>query len=184
MRTIFTFDPVERFIAGTVGGPGERTFFLQARNGARVTSVVAEKAQVLAIAERIALLLRELKRLDPSFRMHSGPQEPVDELPLEQPILEEFRVGVIALTWVSDRQLISIELQGVTPGDVDNDELLDDDDESAPDILRAVLTPSQADAFAKRSLAVVNAGRLPCPFCGLPLDPRGHLCPRANGYRR
>ncbi len=58
MRTIFTFDPVERFIAGTVGGPGERTFFLQARNGARVTSVVAEKAQVLAIAERIALLLR------------------------------------------------------------------------------------------------------------------------------
>ena len=42
----------------------------------------------------------------------------------------------------------------------------------------------KAVAFAQRSKALVNAGRLPCPFCGIPIDPRGHLCPRANGYRR
>ncbi|HEY5033265.1 MAG TPA: DUF3090 family protein, partial [Actinomycetes bacterium] len=41
-----------------------------------------------------------------------------------------------------------------------------------------------ARAFAQRAAAVVGAGRPPCPFCGLPLDPTGHLCPRQNGYRR
>jgi len=41
-----------------------------------------------------------------------------------------------------------------------------------------------ARAFVKRALALVAAGRPPCPFCGFPLDPGGHVCPRANGYRR
>jgi uncharacterized repeat protein (TIGR03847 family) len=60
----------------------------------------------------------------------------------------------------------------------------EDDEEEAPDLLRVSLTLAQADAFAKRTAAVVGAGRLPCPFCGIPIDPTGHLCPRANGYRR
>ena len=40
------FDPPERFVAGTVGPPGQRTFFLQAREGVRVVSVALEKQQV------------------------------------------------------------------------------------------------------------------------------------------
>ncbi len=110
-RTIFLFDPVERFVAGTVGEPGDRTFFLQARTGSRITSVVVEKAQVFVIAERMGLLLRELKRTDPALRLNSAIGS--DDAPLEQPILEEFRAGVMALTWLSDRQLISIELQSL-----------------------------------------------------------------------
>ena len=181
-RTIFLFDPVERFVAGPVGEPGDRTFFLQARTGSRITSVVVEKAQVFVIAERMGLLLRELKRTDPALRLNSAIGS--DDAPLEQPILEEFRAGVMALTWLSDRQLISIELQALLESGEETEELLSDDDESAPELLRVVLTPAQAESFAKRCLALVHAGRLPCPFCGLPLDPRGHVCPRANGYRR
>ena len=41
-----------------------------------------------------------------------------------------------------------------------------------------------ARAFSKRAQSVVSAGRQPCPFCGGPVDPGGHLCPRANGFRR
>lgn len=180
-RIIFNFDPVERFVAGTVGEPGERAFYLQARSGARLTSVLVEKAQVFAIAERIGFLLRELKRNDVTFRVETLLR---DDGPLEQPVFEEFRVGVIALTWLSDRDLVSIDLQAVTPQDPENEELLTEDSDDAPDLLRVVLTPSQAQSFATRALLVVNAGRPPCPFCGLALDPRGHLCPRANGYRR
>ena len=68
--------------------------------------------------------------------------------------------------------------------DSDEEELVDDDEEGAPDLLRVSLTLAQAEAFAKRTAAVVGAGRLPCPFCGIPIDNTGHLCPRANGYRR
>ena len=181
-RNIFLFDPVERFVAGTVGQPGDRTFFLQARTGSRITSIVVEKAQVYVIAERMGLLLRELRRGNPALRITSN--QTSDDLPLEQPILEEFRAGVMGLTWLSDRELVSIELQALPETGEETEELFSDDDDNAPDLLRVILTLPQADAFAKRCLAVVNAGRLPCPFCGLPLDPNGHVCPRANGYRR
>jgi uncharacterized repeat protein (TIGR03847 family) len=180
-RIVFTFDPVERFIVGTVGEPGERTFFLQARTGTRLTSVVVEKAQVFALSERIGFLLRELKRNDPTLRFETSPR---DDAPLEQPILEEFRVGVIGLSWLSDRNLVSIELQAVTEMDQESEEIALDDSEAAPDLLRVLLTPEQAQSFSVRALVVLNAGRPPCPFCGLALDPRGHVCPRANGYRR
>ena len=61
---IHSFDPPERFVAGTVGPPGQRTFFLQARSGARVTTVALEKQQVSVLAERIEELLDELIRTD------------------------------------------------------------------------------------------------------------------------
>jgi uncharacterized repeat protein (TIGR03847 family) len=50
--------------------------------------------------------------------------------------------------------------------------------------VRVVLSPPQARSFVRRARALVSAGRPPCPFCGGPLDPTGHVCPRANGYKR
>lgn len=185
-RIINTFDPVERFVVGTVGEPGERSFFLQARTGNRLASVLLEKTQVIAIADRLEILLRELRRLDPALVIERLDR---DDQPLETPIVEEFRVGVVSLSWLSDREMISIELQGVDENSPEGLEGLQseeifNDDTDGPDLLRVILTPSQTDAFVKRAAAVVNAGRPPCPFCGLALDPKGHVCPRANGYRR
>jgi uncharacterized repeat protein (TIGR03847 family) len=180
-RIVSTFDPAERFVVGTVGEPGERSFFLQARAGARLTSVLLEKAQVIAIADRLEILLRELRRVDPSMVIEELPR---DERPLDTPIVEEFRVGIVSLSWLSDRDVISLEMQAVNENSPESEEILSDDDTDAPDLLRVILTPSQTDAFVKRATAVVNAGRPPCPFCGLALDPQGHVCPRSNGYRR
>lgn len=180
-RIVNTFDPVERFVVGTVGEPGERSFFLQARQGNRLISVLLEKTQVIAIADRLEVLLRELRRIEPSLVIERLPQ---DEQPLETPIVEEFRVGIVSLSWLSDREMISVELQAVNENEPDGQEIYADDDSDAPDLLRVILTPSQTSAFVRRAAAVVNAGRPPCPFCGLALDPRGHVCPRANGYRR
>jgi len=181
MPRIFLFDPVERFVVGTVGIPGERTFFLQARTGSRLVSVSLEKAQVAAIADRVLQILREIRLSEPLTVIE---RVGYDEQPLESPIDEEFRVGVIGLAYVSERRLIEIDLQAITDSDNADDELLEIDTSSDQDILRVLMTLGYAESFAKRANTVVAAGRAPCPFCGGPIDPNGHLCPRSNGYRR
>jgi uncharacterized repeat protein (TIGR03847 family) len=178
---IFLFDPVERFVAGTVGIPGERTFFLQARTGLRLVSVSLEKAQVAAVADRVLQILREIRLSEPLAVFE---RVAYDDQPLESPIDEEFRVGVIGLAYVSDRRLIEIDLQAIVDSDNADEELLEIDTTSDQDILRILMTLGYAESFAKRANTVVAAGRAPCPFCGGPIDPNGHLCPRANGYRR
>ena len=181
MSRILLFDPVERFVAGTVGIPGERTFFLQARTGSRLVSVSLEKAQVAAIADRVLQILREIRQSEPLAVFE---RVAYDDQPLESPIDEEFRVGVIGLAYVTDRRLIEIDLQAIVDSDDADEELLDIDTSSDQDILRILMTLGYAESFAKRANTVVAAGRAPCPFCGGPIDPNGHLCPRANGYRR
>ena len=178
---IFLFDPVERFVVGTVGIPGERTFFIQARTGTRLVSVALEKAQVAAIADRILQILREIRISEPLAIFE---RVSYDDQPLETPIDEEFRVGVIGLAYLSDRRLIEIDLQAIAESESTEDEMLEIDTSSDQEILRVLMTLGYAESFAKRANAVVTAGRAPCPFCGGPIDPSGHLCPRANGYRR
>ncbi|HVE98208.1 MAG TPA: DUF3090 domain-containing protein [Mycobacteriales bacterium] len=191
-RQIFSFDPPDRFVAGTVGQPGERTFFLQAAGNGAVISVALEKVQVAVLAEKITELLDEVRR-----RGADVPATPLpgsdDVAPLDQPILEEFRVGTMRLAWDGEVDLVVIEAlaQGAEddiPDEADEDDddeaaTADDDDAEGPDLLRVRITAGAARAFVQRALRVVAAGRPPCPLCGLPLDPEGHICPRQNGHR-
>lgn len=189
-RQLFDFDPPERFVAGTVGEPGSRTFFLQARGGGRTVSVALEKQQVAVLAERVEELLDDvLLRSGGSAAIPAVAPEDLDDAdPLDAPISEDFRVGTMALEWDEDAQRIVITAQAVTEDDTsegdDGGELIGPDDADGPDLLRVHLSGAAGRAFAKRSTAVVSAGRPACPFCGLPLDPAGHICPRQNGYRR
>ncbi|HLR94855.1 MAG TPA: DUF3090 domain-containing protein [Jiangellaceae bacterium] len=180
---IFRFDPPTRFVAGTVGEPGQRTFFLQARDDQRLTSVALEKDQVSALVERIDALLDEVvRRTGGSASIPAITPAEVEDLdPLEEPIVEEFRVGTLTLTWDSDDELIVIEAYAQTEGD---DEPPDDPENSDREVLLVRISGTVARTFVKRATAVVEAGRPPCPLCSLPLDPEGHICPRQNGYRR
>ena len=180
-RIIYEYDPVERFVCGTVGEPGDRAFFIQARTGPRLTSVSLEKLQAAALGDRVGVMIKEIKRANPLIAYDRANP---DTEPLEQPIFEEFRVGVIGLSFDTETERVLVELQCITEAQSEEEELVEDEDEDAPDLLRVSLTLSQAEGFAKRTSAVIGAGRLPCPFCGIPIDPSGHLCPRANGYRR
>ncbi len=184
-REIYSYDPPERFIAGTVGDPGERTFFLQARQSGRVTSVALEKEQVSILAERMDELLDEvLRRTGGAAQVPAvAPVDLVDDAPLDQPIDEEFRVGALTLAWDADAERVVIEAHARAATEEEQVEALDDDVEDGPPVLRVRITGAQARAFAKRAQLVVSAGRPPCPFCGLPLDAEGHLCPRMNGHR-
>ena len=173
-RRILTFDAPRRFIAGTVGMPGERTFFLQAAQGGDLATVSLEKAQVTLIADRLDELLDEAGA--------SSAANPDDNDPLDVPFEEEFRAGALALGWDPATSRVVIEAHALTE-DREPAELGDDDD-SAADTLRVVLEPAMCRAFIRRARALVSAGRPPCPFCLQPLDPAGHICARANGYRR
>ncbi len=188
MPLVHAFDPPERFVVGTVGPPGARTFFLQARDGARITTVALEKQQVEALAERIDELLDEVMQAAANTALIPAvaPFDLVDNNPLEQPIEEEFRAGTMTLSWdiASERIVIEVfpftEAAVVTPDQVDEDL-----EEPEPDeIFLVKLTAGGARAFVDRARTVIKAGRPDCPFCGNPIDPDGHLCVRANGFRR
>jgi len=167
----YEFTRPERFVAGTVGEPGERAFYLQLRSSSRLFSVAVEKAQVQAMSARLDVMINEIRKTNPLLTIEKFS---IDDAPLESPIDAEFQVGAMSLAWDEETQLICVELF----------ELEDDEEEGEGEVVEINISVGMAAAFAARSKAVVNAGRLPCPFCGIPIDPRGHLCPRANGYRR
>ena len=170
---VIDYDPPERFVAGTVGPPGQRQFYLQASGGGRVTSVALEKTQVHLLAGRIDDLLDE-------YAGDARPDDLLDNAPLDMPLEEDFTVGTMRLDWDPAAGRLVLHL---VPIGEDVDATTDLGTLTAP-CLRVSLTPSAARSFADRSRRVVAAGRPPCPFCGAPLDPGGHVCPRANGYRR
>lgn len=176
--TVHSYLDPERFVAGTVGPPGQRVFFLQAHDGKRTTSAALEKEQVRVLAERLDGMLDLLLR-----RGVSGPPIPAvsdpsdrDSDPLFAPVEEDFRVAVLRIAWDGDAERVLIEAAS-EPAE-------DDEDELQGEILSVRITGKAARAFVDRAESVVAAGRPPCPFCTLPLDPEGHICPRSNGYRR
>jgi len=189
MPVVHGFDPPERFVAGTVGPPGQRTFFLQARAGSRLVSVALEKQQVQALAERVDELLDEVMATQMGGESVIPALAPIgleDSEPLEQPIEEEFRAGTMTLSWDPTDERVVIEVFPYTEAAVITPEQLDEDfEEPEPDEVFLVrLAAGPARAFVKRAEQVLDAGRPSCPFCGNPIDPDGHLCVRANGFRR
>lgn len=181
MTQVYAFEPPDRFVAGTVGPPGERVFYLQARGGGRLVSVALEKVQVALLAEKLDELLGEAHR---RFGVALPEVEPdsSDNEPLDSPVDEEFRVGTLGLAFDVDTSTVVIE--AIAAGESEEDEDPTDENNVDLDRLRVRLTPAATRQFIERARRVVAAGRPPCPLCGQPLDPKGHLCPRHNGYHR
>jgi uncharacterized repeat protein (TIGR03847 family) len=177
MRTfVHEFDWPDRVVVGTVGRPGERTFYLQVRAGARSTSVVLEKEQSAVLADKMDELLDELMVAEGnrvSIPVET-PVELIDDDPLEQPVEEQFRAGVMRLGWDPRTAQVVIEAYPL--------EVTRDEDDVAPDaddpteMLRVRIPVGAARAFVQRTRQVVRAGRPTCPVCGGPVDEDGHVC--------
>lgn len=175
----FRHEQPDRFVVGTVGEPGQRTFYLQARTGAWLTSVVVEKAQVTALVDRLEEMLDSVvRRTGGQTSVPAATPGKVDDLgPLDLPLDDEFRVGTLAMTWLADEE--RVELIAAESGAEDTD----DEIPAGPSLIVRLSGPA-ARAFISRARAVVSAGRPPCPLCTQPLDPAGHICPRQNGFHR
>jgi len=197
-RRIYRLDAPDRFVAGAVGEPGQRAFYLQARQGRTVVTVGLEKVQVAVLAERLLALLDEMRRrgvaaAEPGAPAAAGEAGVATER-LEEPVVEAFRAGTLSLTWDGEHPAVQLEAAAggaeaedvETEGENGEDEQLiqewSDDDPEGPDLLRVNLSATTVEAFALHAEAVVAAGRPLCPMCGQPLDPQGHLCPRRNGH--
>ena len=188
-RRRYIFDPPERFVAGTVGEPGDRTFFLQARDGARVVSVALEKVQVAVLAERLGALLDELDlrgiapEAESALAAFESSEAPADSGGLDEPLNEAFRAGSLTLGWDGGAERVLVEARAQdADGEAIDPEDDDEEDDDGPDLLRVRMTAAAARSFVARATQVVAAGRPPCPLCGAPLDPQGHICPRRNGH--
>ncbi|MGZ6270165.1 MAG: DUF3090 family protein [Candidatus Limnocylindrales bacterium] len=196
-RRIFEFDPPDRFVADAVGRPGQRSFYLQATSGRNVVTVAVEKAQVAVLAERLAAMLSELRRQ--GLALPESAIEAGDRSPLSEPIREEFRVGTLTMAWDPEAERVVLEARAMSEEGFDLDEVIEaatagpeeagaaedegvEDDEEESDVVLVRLAPTDALAFVERAVRVLAAGRPPCPLCGAPLNPEGHLCPRRNGY--
>lgn len=173
----WNFDQPDRFVVGTIGAPGEREFYFQIRQGSNLVSMATEKSQAAALAERISTILREIKKNAPLSAITSSGS---DSAPLEMPVDAEFTVGAIGIAF--DPTELEIEISFRPDSDDGNDD--DDFEDGSSPMVEVHLDLSMALAFVSRTQALVAAGRPLCPFCTAPIDPRGHLCPRANGYRR
>ncbi len=154
-------DTPDEFTVGTVGPVGERTFLLQSRKGTELLTLKVEKQQVAVLASYLARIVREVGRPG------SLPQDVVFRSDEEA----AWVVGTIGVSYdESNAQIVVVA-----------EELVGEDEESS--VARFTVTLEQAAAFAIVATGLVEAGRPPCPLCGLPLDPSGHACPRTNGHR-
>ena len=164
------FDEVDAFTIGTIGRPGQRVFFLQARSGGEVASLKCEKQQVSALAEYVSKLLHDLP--SPTSRPMPAAME------LRGPIEVGFVVGPMGLVFDAELDMFVLMIEEAVP--------LDEDGE--PDLaalsdqgrVRMRLSRGQAEAFCERAAEIVAAGRPNCMFCGMPINPDGHPCPRMN----
>ncbi len=158
----------ERVTVGTIGPTGQRVFLLQGRQGSLVITVKLEKQQVAALSQYLAKVLEELP--DPGIL----PQD----LDLEEPLDAAWAVGTLGLSYDSAADRIVLLAEEAVPEE-DEEETADE----AASMARFTITREQAAALAIRGTELVEAGRPPCPLCGNPLDPSGHVCPRTNGHR-
>lgn len=168
------FDRPDRFIVGTIGAPGEREFYFQIKQGSKLISLATEKSQASALAERVSTIIREVKK---NAALGTVAPMPIDDAPLELPLESEFTIGAIGIAFDPSDLEIEISFRS----DVDDSENSTDSIFPAVDVR---LDLSMALSFVSRTQALVASGRALCPFCISPIDPQGHLCPRANGYRR
>ncbi|MGH9091471.1 MAG: DUF3090 family protein [Acidimicrobiales bacterium] len=185
MSPALDMDVPDRFTVGTVGPVGQRVFLLHAAQGPAALTVKVEKQQVAVLASYLARIVRELGR----------PGHLPDDLDFDVDVEPAWAVGTIGVSYDKDldRLVVVMEEAGAVSEDDDEDEVVfegvvevdEDEDElgASGEVARVLVTREQAAAFAIRATRLVEAGRPPCPLCGLPLDPSGHDCPRTNGHR-
>lgn len=183
MSNSFSFDALDAFVPGTVGPPGRRVFYLQARLGDQVVSFQLEKEQVGMLGQYLGQLASAMGPADPDR----------DVAGLIEPVLPEWVVGTLSVGVDESEGVIVVTAEELVPEedtdlvfteeftDADVDELLEADEDGTPAAeARFTLRLGQAAAFAEAAEDLIAAGRPPCRLCGRPIGPEGHACPRWN----
>jgi len=171
--------PVTRITTGAIGEPGRRVFILQAHYGEEIVSWVIEKGLAVELSRNIPRLLDAVRSEFPELGEPLVAADP--NLELRDPLMPEFRVGVIDLDYDRLHDLVVLTLIDAMGPDPESgvEEL------GVPVELQVYATRGQALLLARQAGAVVAAGRPSCPKCGEPVDDFGHFClPASMKYLR
>jgi uncharacterized repeat protein (TIGR03847 family) len=175
--TFIEFDEVDDFSPLAVGPPGSRTFYINTRSGGQNVNVRCEKQQVQAIAKHLRNVLDDLP--PPEHRVFNPS---TDAAPAQE---SAFVLGPVGLGYDRLNDRLVVQLEELLQSDLraaqhedDNSDLTDHDIDRGR--VRLYISRSQADAFCRHAERIVGAGRQRCQFCGHPIDPDGHACPRMN----
>ncbi|MBC9226582.1 DUF3090 family protein [Aeromicrobium sp. 636] len=180
-QRVHEFDWPDRLVIGTVGRPGERSFYLQARTGEQLVSALMEKEQSAALAEKLDEVLDELMVQDgnPFSVPAEAPPALDDRAPLDQPVVEQFRVGILSLGFDPSTAQVVIEAFPLVEDSPES--LLEPESDEPAEVLHVRIPVGAARSFCKRTREVVDAGRPTCPLCFGPMDPEGHVCDLPDG---
>ena len=176
MSASFQLDGPDHFTAGAVGPPGQRVFYLQAREAGTLVTLKCEKEQVAALAEYLGGVLA---------RLPAGSETPDDKRELLQPFDPAWPVGSLGVGYDGERDRILVVANERVEQDEEDEEREPEPDKPGavePASARFAITRAQAAAFVARARLLQRAGRPTCPMCGEPKDPAGHVCPRSNGH--
>lgn len=182
---VIEMNPVSRITTGFVGVPGQRTFYLQARQASILITLLMEKEQVAALAQSVLQLIEHLDQNFPAMSTAPLPRN----MSLEQPLQPLFRVGQMGLGYDQEHDLLVLVAQEIaTREEGDEDDLEDmaneaDDSEPTGDVVRMWASRGQMEALARHAADIVKQGRPTCPLCGLPINADGHFCPPRNGHK-
>ncbi len=153
----------------TFGEPGRRTFRLDLHAGSAFCSLWMEKEQLSQLGVYLRDYVAGLSEEEKSRA--SEPQEPGwggGEASID------FKAGQMFLS--HDRESNSFYLQA------HERETEEERPEGEAESISFWITLNQASDLAEESLRICAAGRPTCFLCGQPINPEGHVCPRANGH--
>ncbi len=168
---VIELDPADRITADAIGPPGERVFYVQARQGSKLVTIIVEKQQVQLLASSI---LEVLSRVD--LETGTGPEE--EEMDLEEPVEPLWRGGRLSIGYQEERDLLLLEIEELVPEPDEGEGPIRESDH-----VRVWATREQMLSLSRHGNLVCERGRPACPFCGQPMDPGGHACPATNGHR-
>lgn len=164
-------NPLSHITIGTIGEPGDRTFFLQGGSHGDTISLVIEKVQAAALADSFESLMRELGKKHPDVVANAN-EEVQTDMRLREPVDPLYRVGNLGLGFNDELDLIILVAYELVPEGED------------PNIVSFWATVQQVNAFIRHTRHVVRSGRPICGNCGEPIDKDGHFCPHRNGHLR
>ena len=174
-RIEIDLNPVTHVTTDAIGQPGQRVFYIQGRTDEQIVTVIVEKVQIQTLALGVEDFLNEIQQRYPDLPpATTGYDEAM--MHIQPPVDPLFRVGELGLAYEADNDLAVLVVREIQASDVEGNE----EDVS---VVRFWCTRSQLSALGQWGLEISGRGRPVCPYCGQPMDPSGHFCPKRNGHK-
>jgi uncharacterized repeat protein (TIGR03847 family) len=162
----YSLGAVSRIVPNTFGEPGQRTFNLVLESGEARCTVWLEKEQLFQLALKLQEVMERLSDEDKARQSQDKESAWSGE-----GISLDFKVGQMALEYDQDSNSFRM--------------MAYEREEEATEEGSSVsfwISLQQAGSVSEEALQICAAGRPRCFLCGLPINPDGHVCPRANGH--